>query len=241
MKRFYDKYELYFALIWIGVYIVSLSLGDNLSASVGIKSIATLPIAFLLCFGLLMFLRNNGLLHQYGLKKPSIEPKKMLYYVPLILLLTTNLLYGVGIYYSIIEIILYICTMMCVGFLEEVIFRGLLFHYLKKDSLKWAIVITSLTFGMGHIVNLINGSGAELFSNLLQVVYAGAAGLMFVMVYIRCDSLIPCILTHGIFNALSIFSSPFIAEHEIILGALFMIVVSIGYALYLHHIKIDDY
>ena len=241
MKQFYEKNELYFALIWIGVYVVLLSLGDNISMSVGIKSIATLPIAFLLCFGLFMFLKNNGLLNHYGLKKPCIESKRMLYYVPLILLLMTNLLYGVGIYYSILEIILYVSTMMCVGFLEEVIFRGLLFHYLKKDSLKWAIIITSLTFGMGHIVNLINGSGAELFSNLLQVVYAAAAGFMFVMVYIKCDSLIPCIITHGVFNALSIFSSPFIAEHENILGALFMIVVSIGYALYLHNIKIDDH
>ena len=241
MKRFYERNELYFALICIGVYVVLLSIGDNISASIGIKSIATLPIAFLLCFVLFMFIKNNGLLNHYGLKKPRIESKKMLYYVPLILLLTTNLLYGVGIYYSILEIILYVFTMMCVGFLEEVIFRGLLFHYLKKDSLKWAIIITSLTFGMGHIVNLINGSGAELFSNLLQVVYAAAAGLMFVMVYIKCDSLIPCIITHGVFNALSIFASPFTAEHQNIVGALFMIVVSVGYALYLHNIKTDDH
>lgn len=241
MKRFYEKNELYFALTWIGVYVVLLSLGDNVSASVGIRSIATLPIAFLLCFSLFMFLKNNHLLHKYGLIKPRIDSKKMLYYVPLILLLCTNLLYGVGIYYSIFEIILYVLTMFCVGFLEEVIFRGLLFHYLKKDSLKWAIIITSLTFGMGHIVNLINGSGAELFSNFLQVIYAAAAGFMFVMVYIKCDSLIPCIITHGIFNALSIFASPFVAEHENILGALFMIVVSGGYAFYLHNIKTDDY
>lgn len=32
--------------------------------------------------------------------------------------------------------------------------------------------MSSVTFGMGHIVNLFNGSGAKLVSNLCQVKYA---------------------------------------------------------------------
>lgn len=165
----------------------------------------------------------------------------MLFYIPVSILLTANMWYGFRVNMSLLETILYILSMLCVGFLEELIFRGLLFNAMLKNGKNSAIIVSSVTFGVGHIINLINGSGAELLPNLLQVVYAIAVGFMFMMIYYRTKSLLPCIITHGVFNALSIFSSPFIAEHENILGALFMIVVSIGYALYLHNIKIDDH
>ena len=114
----------------------------------------------------------------------------MLFYAPLILLLTANLWYGVGLNQPPLETVLYVLSMFCVGFLEELIFRGLLFQAMAKDGVRSAIVVSSVTFGIGHIVNLFNGSGAELLPNLLQVVYAVAIGFAFVMIYCRTKSLI---------------------------------------------------
>ena len=37
--------------------------------------------------------------------------------------------------------------------------------------------------------------------------YATAAGFMFVMMYMKTDSLIGCIASHGLFNALSVFAN----------------------------------
>ena len=234
MKTFYERNELGFAIMWIVVYCVLMSLGDNLSAQVGIRSIATLPIAFLLCFTLFMFLKNNFMLKKYGLIKPTIDNKKMLYYIPLFSILLVNVFYGVGIYYSFIEIVLYVSTMLCVGFLEEIIFRGLLFNALKKDNINSAIIISSLTFGMGHIINLFNGKEAELLPQILQVIYASAAGLVFVMVYMTCESLLPVIFTHGVFNALSIFGNSKLTDFQSILLAALMSIVCFGYAFYLY-------
>ena len=109
--------------------------------------------------------------------------------------------------YGSVETVLYILTMLCVGFLEEVIFRGLLFQAMRGNGMKAAVIVSSLTFGMGHIINLFNGSGAELIPNLLQVVYAAAAGFMFVMVFCKTGSLLVCIAVHGLFNALSVFTA----------------------------------
>ena len=64
--------------------------------------------------------------------------------------------------------------MLCVGFLEEVIFRGLLFQAIAKDNIKSAVIISSVTFGIGHIINLFNGSGMDLVNNLCQIVFAFA-------------------------------------------------------------------
>ena len=105
---------------------------------------------------------------------------------------------------------------------------------MKKDSLKAAIIICSVTFGMGHIINLFNGSGAALLPNLLQILYATSAGFMFVMMYLKTDSLLGCISAHGIFNALSVFANDADATPgRQILTAVLLTVITGGYGVYL--------
>ena len=158
----------------------------------------------------------------------------MLYYVPILVMLTANLWYGVTLNYGALEAVLYISAMLCVGFLEEVIFRGLLFEAMRRDNVKAAIIVSSVTFGFGHIINLINGSGAELLPNLLQVLYATAAGFMFVMMYYKSKSLVVCIIAHGVFNALSVFANEANATAEMrMLTAILLTVITGSYALYL--------
>lgn len=123
--------------------------------------------------------------------------------------------------------------MFFVGFLEEIIFRGLLFNEMRKDGLPLAIIVSSLTFGIGHIINLINGSGSDLLSNILQVVYATAAGFMFVMIYLKTESLVMCILFHFLFNALSVFSVESTNIVEDIITSGIITLVSLSYGLYL--------
>ena len=207
LKKLYDKSKIWFAVSWIIAYCVLLSVGDALSAILGMEKSVTLAIGILLSAIILLFLKKNGLFADYGLFAPKISAKSMLYYIPILVMLTANLWYGVTLNYGALETVLYILAMLCVGFLEEVIFRGLLFEAMRKDNVKAAIIVSSVTFGIGHIINLINGSGAELLPNLLQVVYATAAGFMFVMMYYKSKSLIVCIAVHGIFNALSVFAN----------------------------------
>ena len=207
MKKLYEKSEIWFAVIWIIAYCVLKSVGDNLSASVGIGDSCTVPILFIMSVVLYLFVKKNGLLEKYGLCKSQIPASKMLFYIPILIFLTGNLWFGIGMNVSPLETVLYILTMFCVGFLEEMIFRGFLFNAMAKDGIKSAVIVSSVTFGIGHITNLINGSGAELLPNLLQVIYAIAIGFMFVMMYYKTKSMIVCIAAHSIFIALSIFAN----------------------------------
>ena len=118
-----------------------------------------------------------------------------------------NLWNGIALNYSLPETICRIVCMLCVGFLEEVIFRGLLFAAIAKDNVKSAIVISSVTFGIGHIINLFNGSGMELVNNLCQIVFAIAVGFLLVTIFYRGGSLLPCILVHSAINTLGTFAS----------------------------------
>jgi membrane protease YdiL (CAAX protease family) len=234
MISLYRKSEIWFALVWIIAYCVLASIGDNLSASIGIEKIVTLPILIVLSVILFLFVKKNQLLKYYGLCKSEVSASKMLFYIPLLALLTVNIWYGFFISLSWFETVLYILSMLFVGFLEEMIFRGLLFRGMAKNGVKSAIIVSSVTFGIGHIMNLINGSGADLLPNLLQVIYAMAAGFLFVMIYYKTKSLLPCIITHGVFNALSVFANEAsITFQRRVLSALFMVVVSGLYALYI--------
>lgn len=235
IKKFYDKNELLFSIIWIIVYCVLASIGDNLSDALGISKVITLPILFVLSLILFLFIKRNNLSEKYGFCKADIAASKMLFYIPVIILLTANMWYGFRLNMSLLETILYILSMFCVGFLEELIFRGLLFNAMLENGKHFAIIVSSVTFGVGHIINMINGSGAELLANLLQVVYAIAVGFMFVMIYYRTKSLIPCIITHGVFNALSAFANETdISSKEQIFSCVLITLISGGYAIYIY-------
>ena len=234
LKKLYTKSEIWFVVAWIIAYVVIVSAADNISKDLGIEKVVTLPILIALSAILYFFVRKNGLIEKYGLCKPQLPAGKLLFYIPLLVLLTANLWYGVAMNLLPVETVLYVLSKFCVGFLEEMIFRSLLFKAMAKDGVKVAIIVSSVTFGIGHIVNLFNGSGAELLPNLLQVVYAIAIGFAFVMIYVKTGSLLPCILTHSIFNGLSAFANEtaMTPQREILSGILLAVIAG-GYALYL--------
>lgn len=234
LGKLYKKSELAFALLWIGVYCVLLSLGDNFSQNLGVEKSVTLPVAAVLSVLLFVFIKKNGLSKKYGLCKPCVCASGVLYYVPLLLLLSVNLWHGVVLNLTVAETVLYVLTMLLVGFLEETIFRGLLFKAMEKDSPNTAVVVSAITFGFGHIINLFNGSGADLLQNILQVIYASATGFMLVILFVKTKSLIIPVAFHGAFNALSAFAyeAEFTAGDRII-TCLFISGVSVAYALFL--------
>ena len=230
MTKLYRKSELTFALVWIGIYVVLLSLADSLSEALGIQKSITAPLCVLLTGLLFYWIRKENLFEVFGLCPFQGKAKDYLYFLPLILLASTNLWWGIRINLSLVETLLYIISMVCIGFLEEVIFRGFLFKALCKDNLKRAIVISSVTFGIGHIVNLLNG--ADFLPTLVQIVYAVAIGFLFTLLFYKSKSLWPCILTHSVVNSLSVFAG----ENDfpqILAGGIFLTVLPILYSLYL--------
>jgi len=156
---------------------------------------------------LFVWIKKKDLMKHYGLCRSDVPAARFLWYIPLFLFASHNLWFGVGVNLPVAGIICHILSMFCVGFLEEVIFRGFLFKALAKDNVKTAIIISSVTFGLGHILNLFNGSGMELVSNICQVIGAIACGFLFVIIFHRGGSLIPCIIAHSVNNAISVFAN----------------------------------
>lgn len=233
MTKLYQKSELWFSIFWIILYIVGTSVTDDLSSKVGIEKSVTAGFYLFLCAILLTWIFINNLHKKYGLCKSTLNAKQLLYFIPLIVLLSVNFWVGVEITLNLVEAIMFIITMLCVGFIEEIIFRGFLFKALEKDDVKSAMIISSVSFGAGHIINLFLNS-ANLISNICQICYAISTGFLFVILFYKGKSLLPCIITHSLFNALSLFTRESIITTRIeILLAIAMVTITTCYSLYL--------
>ena len=227
MKKFYEKHEFLFCMLLIVTYIVINSLCINLF---GMTDYRTSITNILLSILIIIFIFKNKFGNHYGLTTfPS--PKKYLYFIPLFLILSVNLWNGINVVNTPSEIIFYIVSMIGVGFLEEIIFRGFLFKMMEKDNVKTAIIVSSVTFGIGHIINLLNG--AEILPTLMQIMYATSAGYLFVTIFYKSKSLWPCIITHILVNSLSIFNG---TENviSIWIAPVFLTIISILYAMYIN-------
>ncbi len=227
MLRLFRKNNLMFSIVLVVIYVVGASLCDTLSEKVGIAKSMTLP--FFICFSavIILFLRKEKLFTEYGLCKVKLPAKNLLYYIPLVLLCLLNVITGMSITKTVPVIILEVLSMLFVGFLEEIIFRGFLFKAMAKDNLKAAVVVSSLTFGIGHIINLLNG--AEIVSTLCQIVGAVGFGFMCVMIFVKSESLLPCIITHSVFNMLSVFTAETDMITDIIVSVV-IVVITGGYS-----------
>lgn len=225
MKKIFEKNELFFCILLIIVYVVSNSYGVQ-NFSVTDYRVTLINVIFsLILISLIIILKRTK---YYGLCRVN-NPKKFLYFIPLYLIAIVNIWPGISINNSNLEIIFYILTMINVGFIEEIIFRGFLFKAIEKDNVNKAIIISTVTFGIGHIINLING--ADFIPTLIQIIYAIALGFLFVIIFYKSKSLIPSILTHSLINSLSIFGVK--SNSSLYIIPMFLIIISICYSIYI--------
>ena len=226
MKRLFEKYETLWCILLIVVYVV---VNSYCVQNFGLTDFRSLIVVTILSVALLTFIVKLDRISYYGLTKVR-NLRKYLYFIPLVLVVSVNLWNGFHVNYTASEILIFMLAMVNVGFLEELIFRGFLFKMMAKDNVKSAIIVSSITFGIGHMINLLNG--AEFVPTLLQMCYAIAIGYMFVIIFYKSKSLVPCIIAHCLINCFSIFN----VENTLSLyvAPVFLVVVPLVYAAYLN-------
>lgn len=234
MKKLYEKNQLTFAIVWIVVYCVLQSLANPINQWLGIQHLASAVFCLVQTAILFAFIWKNKLQKRYGLCKSPVPAWRFLFYVPLLILASGNLWNGFAVNAPPLDTACRIVCMLCVGFLEEVIFRGLLFVAIAKNNEKSAVIISSVTFGVGHIINLFNGSGMNLVSNLCQIVFAVAVGFLLATIFYRGKSLLPCIFVHSTINTLGAFANDVaLTLEKSLLHLAVLIAVTVAYTLIL--------
>ena len=102
------------------------------------------------------------------------------------------------------SILLYALICLGVGFFEELAFRGCAFMLLLKSRTQskakifLAIFLSSVVFGLIHLVNLF--FGASPISVLLQMGYSALIGALCSMVLLLTRNIWLCVLLHATYN-----------------------------------------
>lgn len=227
MRKLYEKKEILFAVLWILAYcFVTIPIRGNY----GDGSIWMLAALAVIAAGITAFVKANHLEEKYGLTGWPKNTRPFLYFLPMWILTTGNLWDGFSLSYRGIAQVFAVLAMLLVGYVEEMIFRGFLFRaMIPKDGIVIAVIVSSVTFGMGHIVNLLTGQ-ADL-ETVVQMIFAIAWGFLFTMVYYKSGNLIPCIIAHGLVDVSSLFGADTYLGDRIYVGT--TIIVSIAYCIYL--------
>ena len=199
LKKLYDSKESRFAVLWIVLYCL---LMIPIRGQFGDESVWT-PVALLaIAVAATAFIRKYRLEAKYGLDRMPRNAGRCWYFIPLIVLTTGNLWGGFGMQYRGLAQLWGTLSMLLVGYVEEVIFRGFLFKaMLRENGVKPAVIVSAVTFGIGHLVNLLTGQTS--LQSVVQVFFAVAWGFIFTMVFFKCGSLWPCIIAHALLDVFS--------------------------------------
>ena len=229
MKKLYEKSEITFAILWIVIYTVGMG---ALKSNFGLESLWQMLGLTVISAAMFLFVQRNGLLKKYGLSGWAKNSRAMLWFAPLWILSCLNLFSGYSPDYPVPGVICAAVSMALVGFAEELLFRGFLFKAMLKDgSVKAAVIVSSVTFALGHILNLFTGQ--NLVDTLNQVVFAVAVGFVFTLVFYKSGSLIPDILAHSFIDVSSVFASDEGSQILNILLHVGIIAISAAYCIYL--------
>lgn len=253
MTKLYEKSEITFALVWIALYVVIMNIAlqfcggfDDLAAKKATQLLIPVACILVLAVAATLWITKNGLAEKYGLCAFKDRMGAFLWFLPLAIISCTNLKNGVALSAPLLVSVLMAVNLALGGYVEEIIFRGFLFRAMEKDNLSAAVIVSAVTFGVGHIVNLVNT--ADTLGVLLQICYAMVIGFLYSIIVWKGGSLWPCIASHMFVNGTSVFArdqglfgdlmsflfGSAAAQLTEVLSALLIILISGGYALWLY-------
>jgi membrane protease YdiL (CAAX protease family) len=157
--------------------------------------------------------------------------REWLSYLPLLILPVLSALVSDFQVTSPTQITFFALFAFAIGFAEEVIVRGIFLRIFLPKGRLYAVLMSSLIFGLMHLGNLL--IGADLGSTLTQVVYATLIGIAFAGVMSYGRSIWPLIVIHALVDFFPMLSGPATDNSQMdILSALILVAVQIPFAIY---------
>lgn len=225
MKHLRENKPIWHALVWVAMYVALVNVGDAVSPQGSGALLVTGILLACLSGVLLVYLRRTGLSGFFGLQRPRRGTMVLaVYLAPLFAIAFFQYAKGLSPDLDARSFLYAGLFVAGVAFIEELLFRGFLFQaLLKRGTLTRAIVISGVTFGMGHIVNLARGYA--LADLVVQVVAAVAIGIGLAYCVALTGSILPGVVFHALFNLSGTITNAGGAMDGYIVGAVLIVVV----------------
>lgn len=159
-----------------------------------------IPIALFLCLYITLKKQWSSL---YFTNPFKLSMRQWLEYTPLLLILIVLVISNNGFQSEPISFFVFmlLSQLFLVGFVEETLFRGIMVRLLISKGKYFAIIVSSVFFGITHALQALSGQSLE--DTMLQIGYALLIGLVLAFLVVRNGSIILTILFHGIHNFLN--------------------------------------
>ncbi|MGM0126333.1 hypothetical protein IGI37_003762 [Enterococcus sp. AZ194] len=184
-----------FTISFFSAISIALNVGDQ---GVILSQIGAFALS---AVGLFFYIKRKSITRmELGFKKGRVERTLSLFMGVIVLIQPAILGLDWTIAFS--TVLLIAIQMILVGFVEEVLFRGIFYYYLKEKKTSTYILFSSIVFGILHIASGLNPETAAMLV-VLQIINALLLGVVFALIYLRTKSIYVTILFHGLFNLLA--------------------------------------
>src|SRR5665647_2244265 len=225
MRKLQDTKPILHALIWVAIYIVAVNIGDNLGEVVQFPELTSIVLV-VLSIVLIVYLRVGGRLAFYGIR--SVQPGTLpltFFYIPLFAITFVQYAKGFESGLDLRTVAFAVLLVTAVGFIEELLFRGFLLQALRtRGNLTRAIIISGVTFGIGHIVNLLRGYSPT--DQALQIVAAVLIGVALAYCAVLTGSILPGIVFHALFNLSGTLTNHSVLWDSVTVGVISIVMIA---------------
>ncbi len=186
--------------------IVTISAGLSVAVLDLPADVVELAAEFVLAVAVVVVVTRMGMWRHIGFHRLRTMRDLRFFWIPLIPVLmalpaAVAAIGGLEVSRAPERLIFWLSLAILVGFVEEVSFRGLILRALVPRGVWLAAVVSSLLFGLMHVLNLLFGAGLD--ATLLKVGYATTMGFAFAAVALRTGVIWPLVVIHALVNVVA--------------------------------------
>ena len=196
----------YFKLVGLAIgltMIISLFSAISMILGMDTNGVILSQIAVFLLSAIFLFFymkKKDSSLKHFGFKQ-GIVSNYLLGFIMIVVIIQPAIL-GLNVSLPFPTLLLIGIQMILVGFVEETLFRGIFFYFLKDKNPKIYLLFSSTVFGFLHMFSGLNPNTAPILV-ALQVMNALLLGGVFSLIYYSTGSLYLVIGFHAVFNILA--------------------------------------
>lgn len=183
-----------------------------------IASLVALGLLFLLGYGKILRQTGEGFVKGFYIAAFLVGQIGF----AMVAMLFTNLMVEHVALDSAWNIFVFTLDMFLVGFAEEVFLRGIVLNLLvdrfskTRKGVMGAVLISSISFGLAHFVNLLAGVGLE--SVCVQVIQASILGVILAAIYLRSNNIWITIILHALTDWASLMGVGIFGQGDLVDG-----------------------
>jgi membrane protease YdiL (CAAX protease family) len=164
-----EKHPYAFSVLLLVLFFVVNAVGVFLAARAGLQPTSyALYTELALVVILAVIVVWLGWWVEIGLRRPRTAAALLLY-LPALVILLGNLTFGIHVQ-NLPDLVNYFVLACASGFVEELVFRGLMLRAFLPRGGWTAVLVTAFLFGMAHAANALAGS--NLLYVVVQIAYA---------------------------------------------------------------------